>query len=203
MKKEILIFNLVGWLSVMTARAQTAPPQTQVPQSQGLPLGVQSGALGSNILSMATNSFVGTNQFVTNQIFAIQDQAVTIPDQRLLVQVRLRAAPVMGAMAPSLGFMPVHFLVQQNVVTVVGEVVAEPQKQQIIELVQQTPGVVQVVDKLTVNPQLNQLGLAAGSNGVVMRFGTNFAPTGLTNGINRVFPTNIAGPQELPPAGSQ
>lgn len=183
------------------------------PQNQGLQpgeqqglLGVQQGALGSNVLGMSTNAMFATNQFATNAIFAIPDQAITIPDQRLLVQIRSRVTPVLRSAMPGLAFMPVHFLVQQNVVTAVGQVVTEPQKQEIVALVQQTPGVVTVVDKLTVNPQLNMAAVQSGSTngGVIMT--TNPAPTGRPNGVNRIFESNTVAPgplqgtQQLPPA---
>ena len=118
--------------------------------------------------------------------------------------------------------MPVHFVCREGVVTLVGIVPNEQQKQQIFQLVQRTPGVVQVVNQLQVNLNAAQAIRpgAAGSNGVFQSgtgvqnsnyFGatlgrsnlyganTNFSATGRTNGFERAYPDSTNQNNNLPP----
>ena len=84
------------------------------------------------------------------------DRAFSMADQRLLQQIRLTAAVQLGMnpnvprntlVAPQL---PVHFVVQNGVVTVTGQVITTTQGTALVATIGQTPGVVQVVDNLTV-----------------------------------------------------
>lgn len=110
-----------------------------------------------------------------------QDQAFTSSDRNILIQVRQTVEPIIGNSSP---WMPVHFITQDGVVTLVGFVPSEQQKQQIFQAVQQTPGVVQVINQLQVNTTLG----ASGSGSVS---GTNH--TGMSNSILGVNSTNLFG----------
>lgn len=77
-----------------------------------------------------------------------QDRAFTAADQRLLIQVRQQVLPIIGATEAS---SPVRFVLRNGLVTLVGTVPSAEQKQRIVTLVQQTPGVAQVVDQLQVS----------------------------------------------------
>lgn len=151
---------------------------------------------------------------------AATDQAFTANDQRLLIQLKQQVQPVIGNSEP---WMPVHFVCREGVVTLVGMVPNEQQKQQIFEVVQRTPGVVQVVNQIQVNVNAETaFGGAGGAatngllqSGAVVRntnyfggtFGrtnlyganTNFSATGRTNGLDRVYPGNSEVNSNLPP----
>jgi osmotically-inducible protein OsmY len=96
-----------------------------------------------------SNRIFGTNlATLTNQATATtQDQAFTAQDKTLLVQLRQTILPQLQAANSS---APVNFAVRQGVVTLTGTVPSAQVRQQIETLVTQTPGVVQVVDQLSV-----------------------------------------------------
>jgi hypothetical protein len=120
-------------------------------------------------LTSVSNQLAGTNQAVltsapgaTNRVYitnpwpasatarssgvARQDQATTVPDQNLLVSLRKRI-PVVASAAT---MERLHFISREGVVTLLGEVPTERESQRIIEFVQRTPGVVQVVNQLQI-----------------------------------------------------
>jgi osmotically-inducible protein OsmY len=77
---------------------------------------------------------------------AMQDSAITPADLALLGQLQQTVV----ARVPNLGsWGPVHFQVQNGVVTILGAVPTAAQQQQIESSVQQTPGVVAVMNKMT------------------------------------------------------
>lgn len=112
----------------------------------------------------------------------IQDQALTSTDQTLVVQLRRQISPVVGTQ------YPVHFVCRNGIVTIVGIAANNEQKHQIVSLVQQTPGVVQVFDKLEVS--LNASGSMSTTNATGAM--TTNATTGLSS-TNSAAVTNAAG----------
>ena len=109
-----------------------------------------------------------------------QDRAVTPTDRTLLVQLH-RA--LMASFRPSTSLVPVHFQVQEGVVTIVGSVPTLEQKQRVLSSVQGLPGVAQVVDRLELRPGAGNDALSSGSGAFTNQFGmilTNFVPAALT-----------------------
>jgi hypothetical protein len=124
---------------------------------------------GTNGLA-GTNTFAGTNGLVgTNNVTAmvspttnfnininsnfngnvvVQDQAVTPTDRVLLTTLSQGVRATLG-ITPN-GNTPVHFLIQNGTVTVVGTVQSTAQSQAVLAQVQQTPGVITVVNDMHV-----------------------------------------------------
>ena len=152
MKACLLTLGAVITFGSFTAASQTstganlpatpATPSTENPslppgleRRQELPPGLQNREqLPSGLANQAGN-------------LAIQDRAVTQSDQSLLVRIRQTVEPRVQAKGP---WTPVHFDVQNGVVTLIGTVETVEIKQQVEALVQLTPGVVRVVDQLVV-----------------------------------------------------
>lgn len=130
-------------------------------------LGSNVSRLGSNVYGWASNRF-STNRLLaptggaTNRVYATnsssaqsasttsriyRDQAYTPADQTLLVRIHQK---VQTTIQSTQVYAPVHYICREGVVTVVGYVPEQQQKQQIISVVQQTPGVVQVIDQIQV-----------------------------------------------------
>jgi hypothetical protein len=110
------------------------------------------GTPGSTNRVYSTNS-INLNQ--TNQTtITAQDLAFSERDRTLLLQVRQTVMPRLQAAG---AWAPIHFRVNEGVVTLLGTVQTIVIKQQIETFVIQTPGVVQVV---------NQLIVAAGGQGM-------------------------------------
>lgn len=93
----------------------------------------------------------GTDQFGNN--FSFTDRAVTPTDQSLLVTLRQSVQTQLGV-TPT-GTMPVHFVIDNGVVTLLGTVPTSDESQRILLLAQQTTGVTQVVNRLRVNANAN------------------------------------------------
>ena len=89
----------------------------------------------------------GVANVVDNLQLVSQDMAMTEVDQALLVQIR-QAVPLQPT--PTAVSGPIFFVLQQGVVDVVGSVASVQEGERINTLVRQTPGVVQVVDALTI-----------------------------------------------------
>jgi len=112
---------------------------------------------GSNELTPTgglTNRVLGTNSSaLTNSSGTIfRDQAITSTDRQLLTQ--LRAAVLGGNVsAQQLASAPVHFIIANGVVRLVGEVPTLEQRQQIETTTQQVPGVVRIFNALNVAGQ--------------------------------------------------
>jgi hypothetical protein len=100
---------------------------------------------GTNALT-PTGAVSGTNQMNSN--IAIRDHTVTDNDKSLLIAVRQSVQNQLGITTPAA--MPVHFFINNGVVTLIGSVPTADESQRILLLVRQTPGVVQVVDRLQV-----------------------------------------------------
>lgn len=151
---------------------------------------------------------VGANGQATGQITSTSGQALLLRvRQSVLPQIQVGGAPV-----------PVNFAMQQEgVVTITGVVTSLAQKHQIAALVTQVPGVVQIDDRMAVNPAaasnpgLNtatgfpqagfpgNTGTAGVSNGTGT--GTFLSPTGRTN--SEVLPPGLENRTVLPPGLQQ
>ena len=94
------------------------------------------------------NRYNATNQYATSNQFSLTtDQAVTVNDRTLLVQIKQSLEATISAGGSAL---PVHFRVDNGVVTVVGMVPTTAEAQQIYSVVQRTPGVTRVVSGLQI-----------------------------------------------------
>ena len=126
-----------------------------------------------------------------------QDQAASVADRNLVIQLRQGIRPIIGSSEP---WSPVHFISREGVVTLVGFVPNEPQRQQLVEIVQQTPGVVRVIDQLQVNAQVNTPVGAGGwlAQTNVSGVNTNLTPTGRTNNANQGLPPGLQNREQLP-----
>lgn len=118
-----------------------------------------------------TNNFAGTNGFPgTNGVTAVvnpltnfpvtvnsnfdgnivvQDHAVT-PSDRILLTTLSQGVRASLGIVPN-GNTPVHFLIQNGTVTVVGTVQTTEQSQAVLARVQQTPGVLSVINDMHVS----------------------------------------------------
>jgi len=107
-----------------------------------------------------------------------QDRVFNQSDRTMLVQIHRN---LRGAFGSPANLASVHFQVQNGVVTAAGTVRTMEQKQRLIQLIQTTPNVTQVIDQLQVNPTP---GAPVSSTGFAFRtnqFGTQtLSPTGLT-----------------------
>ena len=155
MKLNLRVLGMLITLTAWSANSQTAGG-TGADATGNPPPGVQNqqpiepGQPNPNGLPPAQlNQDAGVKVFDrTNQTsIKVQDQAMTEADQILLRQIREQLAPhlrVSGTRAP------VAFNVHEGDVTLVGIVPSNEEKKQIETLVQQIPGVVNVVDQLVV-----------------------------------------------------
>jgi len=159
---------------------QTTVPRQTLPngQANATATTTSNGFVGTNNFA-GTNGFNGTNNFAgtngfngfngTNNVTAsvnantnfnvninsnfngnvvIQDQAVTPADRVLLTTLSQGVRATLG-ITPN-GNTPVHFFIQNGTVTVVGTVQSTQQSQAVLAQVQQTPGVLTVVDDMHV-----------------------------------------------------
>lgn len=133
------VVNSTNFILVQTDQFGNLIPQTLPPTS----------AATNTSRVYPTNAAALTNFPATMN----QDRAANQADRMLLVQIH---RGVRGALGSSTALVSVHFLVQNGVVNLVGLVPTLDQKQRILDIVQNTPGVVQVVDQLDVRPQAGQ-----------------------------------------------
>lgn len=161
----------------------------------------------SNLLPTANSNVLsriyGTNAFNSN--FRLSDQAFSDMDKSLLLTLRQSVSTQLGV-TPT-GYMPVHFYIRNGIVTLVGSVISAEESQRVALVVQQTPGVVSVV---------NDLQVSGGSGGIVQPLsgtlqngtapaqpvvGTNLPPTGYSNGVNpnTGLPPGLERRDQLPP----
>jgi hypothetical protein len=94
----------------------------------------------TNFVNPATSNFNGN--------IVMQDQAVT-PSDRVLLTTLSQGVRVTLGITPN-GGIPVHFLINNGTVTVVGTVQSSAQSQAVLSQVQQTPGVLSVVNDMHV-----------------------------------------------------
>ncbi len=103
-------------------------------------------------ITPATNqSLVATNSPISLPKKDTLAEADTLsePDRALLLQVRQAVLPQIQAGG---GVAPIQFQAHEGVVTLIGSVPTEEEKQRIAGLVEQVPGVVQVNDQLVLGP---------------------------------------------------
>ena len=96
-----------------------------------------------------TNGFVNTNTDVNGNV-VMGDQAVTPSDRILLTTISQGVKATLG-ITPN-GNLPVHFMINNGTVTVVGTVQSSQQSESVLTQVQQTPGVASVINDLRVAP---------------------------------------------------
>jgi len=116
-----------------------------------------------------------------NRATVFQDRAVNLNDRTMLVQIHRNLRGAFGSSPANLA--SVHFLVENGVVTAAGTVQTMEQKQRVIQMIQATPKVTQVIDQLQVSPTP---GTPSSTTGIALRtnqFGIQtLSPTGLTPG---------------------
>ena len=110
------------------------------------------GLSGSN--NVAANVNLNTNFNINinsnfNGNVVMQDQAVT-PSDRVLLSTLSQGVRATLKITPN-GNAPVHFLIQNGTVTVVGTVESTAQSQAVLAQIQQTPGVLNVVNDMHVS----------------------------------------------------
>lgn len=144
-----------------SGRILMTPQQQQQLQSAITASGILSSNpasnLSSNQLGAVTNDYSHTNNFAVGSNvmsgadnpaaanFALRDQATTISDRNLLVSLRQGLAAQLGANSSQ---TPIHFLVNNGTVTIVGTVPNVNESQRIFARVQQTPGVLSAFNDL-------------------------------------------------------
>jgi BON domain-containing protein len=106
---------------------------------------------------MTNGAIIGSNTDINGNV-VLGDQAVTSSDRVLLTTLSQGVRATLG-ITPN-GNLPVHFMINNGTVTVVGTVQSSAQSQDIIAKVQQTPGVIGVVSDLRVANQPGQFGIA-------------------------------------------
>ena len=126
------------------------------------------GAFAPAVQPGATTSLLGTPT----------DRAFSAGDQTLLTTIQQAAAFQLGVTTTSQ--MPVHFTVQNGVVGVTGKVRSAQEKQALISSIQRTPGIVRVVDNVSVVTADNTL-TPTTSNGSV---GNTASPANPGNTVN-------------------
>jgi osmotically-inducible protein OsmY len=136
----------------------TIPPgQTTPPVFPNPPTATANGTIstnsmspGTNQLGMATNQMQGSNNSTTanDNNAASGNHAITPSDRILLSTLNQTVGAQLGV--TSQNAMPVHFLIANGAVTLVGVVPTADQSQRILARVQQTPGVLSVFNDLRV-----------------------------------------------------
>jgi hypothetical protein len=106
------------------------------------------------------------------------DRAFSAGDQTLLTTVQQEAALQLGV--TTMAQMPVHFTIENGVVGVSGQVSSFQEKQALIASVQRTPGIVSVVDNVSVVSNAGVSGFNSGTVGVSGNAvnNSNLTPTG-------------------------
>ena len=123
-----------------TTPVQTTLPTPVMPSGQPQGQGLQPNQLSPN--TSALNGSSAGSGVAGN----VQDIAATAADQAILAQVRQTVvARVQGVSS----WAPVNFQVQNGVVTVLGSLPSPALQQEVLSAVQQTPGVVNVINGTT------------------------------------------------------
>jgi hypothetical protein len=123
---------------------------------------------GSNTNGVPATNIVSTTNQTTIQT---RDRAVTQFDRNLIIQVRQRLYQKDPGTSGSWG--AVTFASQSGTMLVSGAVATELAKRNLISLVQNTPGVVSVMDQVVVDPQLVQVNPpppSAATTGTISRY---------------------------------
>jgi hypothetical protein len=122
----------------------------------------------------------------------VGNRAFSPADQSLLTTVEQESAAQLGISGASTVQLPVHFSIQNGVVGVTGQLTSAQEKQALLAAIQRTPGVVRVVDNVTVFGGANTVVTTpnpAVPNGTL-------PPTSGPNQSNRMFflnPSNTTG----------
>lgn len=137
---------------------------TTLLSSNGAPLTVDTNQLAANTNQVGTNLTPTSQPGFTNRVMTTNapvllttnsnplmmgDQALSEGDRRLLFQIRSAVFGVNQAAVPSAG-TPVHFILRDGVVRLVGTVPTMEERLRIENVIQQVPGVVRVFDALQV-----------------------------------------------------
>jgi hypothetical protein len=127
---------------------------------------------GSTNQVFATNGLTTSNQTRPR----LQDQALTSQDQALLLQIRQAVLPqVLVAGQPA----PISFIIRNGLVRIVGYVASSEDKQRVLSLMQNIPGIVRVYDALAVNTQLQTAAAAKGGTNAQPLLAPTSDPSGL------------------------
>jgi hypothetical protein len=105
------------------------------------------GASVTASVNPMTNGIANSNIDINGNV-VLRDQAVTPSDKILLTTLSQGVVATLG-ITPN-GNSPVHFMINNGTVTVVGTVQSSDQSQRVISQVQQTPGVLSVINDLHV-----------------------------------------------------
>jgi len=142
----------------------TATSTTQTAATNNFAAGATNGSPGTNgfvgtsnnmpsvTAAVSTNALpiINTNTDINGNV-VMGDQAVTASDRVLLTTLSQGVRATLGLQAN--GNLPVHFMIRNGTVTVVGTVQSTAQSDAILSQVQQTPGVISVANDLRVASQ--------------------------------------------------
>ncbi|HZR17092.1 MAG TPA: BON domain-containing protein [Verrucomicrobiae bacterium] len=170
MKFQLITLSALVFAADPLVQSQTAPVAAPAPSAAAAPsAGVPTPATAASTLptptlpsgqpqrqGLAPNQLPNPATQTSNPGGTVQDTAITPADQALLGQLQ---QTVVARVQGSGSWAPLHFQVQNGVVTVLGAVPSVAQQQQVEAAVQQTPGVVAVINKLTASPA-QQAGIA-------------------------------------------
>ncbi len=142
-----------------TSTQTTSPNQPGAATPNAIGAGVSNNVALSNQFGMNSNRFQGSNNLAPtgaasganrpNSNFRQRDHAVTQNDEALLTTLQQSIRTTLGITTPRAN-LPVHLFIDNGVVTLVGFVPVAQDNQRILLQAQQTPGVVQVIDRLHV-----------------------------------------------------
>jgi len=115
--------------------------------------GTDGGTLTPTSQAGITNRVFATNGFATSNqtTLRLQDQALTSQDQALLLQIRQAVLPQVQIAGQS---APISFIIRNGLVRIVGYVASSEDKQRVLSLLENVPGIIHVYDALAVNTQL-------------------------------------------------
>jgi len=171
----------------------------------------------SNIVAGNTNGNFNTNQvyntnqvFVTNQVFSTNfvsvtnrtgfgsnDRAATEADRVIVIQVRNRVRQKDPGI--STAWDTVGLAAQSGTVLVSGQVAKLADKQVLLAIVQNTPGVVAVLDQLVINPALVQDTSNTGTTGTTPRYLNPASDPSLGDSYRFTTATNRFGQRVITP----
>ncbi len=158
-----------------------APPSGTIPRAlpsgQGLPPGLQER---EQLRSTVPNRTQPGAQNVPNSTAnsnggggIAQDQAVTAADRTLLAQIQQNVQANFRAASP---WAPVHFNINNGVVTLMGTVPNQAAEEQLEALIQQVPGVTGVVDQLAVRSANSQQVATGADQSLLLRVRQSVLP---------------------------
>jgi len=137
--------------SPSTAATGTNTPPNGFPNTNGFAGMSNNPSSVTATVNPITNGFVNPNTNINGNV-VLADQAVTPSDRILLTTISQGVKATLG-ITPN-GNLPVHFMINNGTVTVVGTVQSSEQRQIVLTQVQQTPGVATVISDLHVGSPL-------------------------------------------------